>query len=251
MLVKASEALHESLETLYSVFSVYPFRPNMPCCVPHCFSEEEIQVLDKPLHLLTERDLSAFTWSLLLTCGETEDFKHFLPRLFELSVTSQDYFCDTEIVVGKLGRADFSTWSTHERATVLEFLQAWWLSVISAPPEHHKPSSSDLLTGLCCANLGVKPFLDGWLELSSRPAVLHLADFVVDNGAKVSMDKTFNAFLEAEHVKSIKDWLFSKKVLAHLETMFFTHADRRASEQISFAVSILESLQAFVLSRKS
>jgi hypothetical protein len=242
-----SERLKKSLGNLYKVFSDYPFRPTMPCCVPHCFSEEEIQALNKPLSLLTEKELSSFTWSLLLTCGEVEDFKYFLPRLFELSVTSQDYFCDTEIVVGKLGRADFSTWPAHERAAVLEFLQAWWLSVIAAPPEHRDPTSSELLTGLCCAGLDVKPFLEGWLELSSLQAALHLADFVTDNSAKLAMGKTFNAFLEAEHLPVLRTWLLNDKTCQYLEEAFFAYSERRESERLSFAVDILTSLKHFTV----
>jgi hypothetical protein len=242
-----SELLQNSLRNLYEVFSVYPFRKNMPCCVPHCFSKEEIEALNAPLTSLGEKELSSFTWSLLLTCGETEDFKYFLPRLFELSVTSQHYFCDTEIVLGKLDRAGFSAWPAHEQAAVLEFLREWWLAIISTPSEHRNPSSSELLTGLCCANLGVKPFLDGWLELTSFQAALHLADFVTDTSTGLAMGKTFNAFLEQKHLPVIRTWLFSDKTCQYLEDAFFTYSERRESERLSFAVDILTSLKHFAV----
>ena len=92
-----------ALEGLYRVFAPYPFRANMPCCIPHCFFQSEIDALDaKPLRLLESPKLSSFAFSLLLTCGEVEDFKHFLPRLFELTATTDLNSTDAEITIGKL-----------------------------------------------------------------------------------------------------------------------------------------------------
>jgi hypothetical protein len=243
----SEQNLQKSLENLYLVFRVYPFRTAMPCYIPHCFSKEDIEALDKPLVSLSEKDLSSFTWDLLLTCGETEDFKHFLPRLFELSQNPRDHFCDTEIVVGKLARADFTSWPPHEREAVLEFLHDWWQVALEAPSGCYGNTISDLLTGLCCAGLDVKPFLAMWLNTSTLASAFQLTDFVMDNSAKLRLGKKFNAFLEQEHLPVINEWLFSDETLRYLEQAFFTYSENAEAAQISVAVGVLESLREFLV----
>lgn len=46
---------------------------------------------------------AVYTW------GTADDFKHFLPRLFELLVTDSDAFVDTAAVFAKL---NYESWSS-------------------------------------------------------------------------------------------------------------------------------------------
>lgn len=242
MSTSSKQPLRQSLEQLYHVFAVYPFRPTMPCCIPHCFEQKEIDALNQPLHLLGKADLDSFTWSLLLTCGDTEDFKHFLPRLFELaSDDSPGYFCDTEIVVGKLAHAEFETWPTAERSVVLDFLRVWWRVEIERDADSF--AIGDLLTGLCCAKLDLQEFFAMWLANKTPGAASNLAQFVMDKAVAIRMGKTFNAFLEKNYLPVINAWLFSDEVLTYLEEGFFNYADTPQAETLSSAVDVLTSLR--------
>ncbi len=54
------------------------------CPCPFCVDDEEAEhLLTTPLHELTEQDLAAYSESVFLTVGGIDDFKYFLPRLFE------------------------------------------------------------------------------------------------------------------------------------------------------------------------
>lgn len=244
-MTQPEQQLQQGLENLYLVFRGYPFRSEMPCCIPHCFSKEEIAALNKPLRELSGAELSKFAWKLLNTCGEAEDFKHFLPRLFELTIKSDSYFCNIEITLGKLGRTNFTSWPTLEYESILSFLRHWWQVVLETPPEYCNITVSEFLTGLCCANTNIQPFLELWLNSSTLIASLHLTDFIEDNGAKLRMGKKFNAFLGPEHLPIINQWLFSNEIQSYLEQAFFTHTEKLAAERISIAVDILASLRKF------
>ncbi len=151
MSLEAAQVRFEAaLEGLYRVFAPYPFRTNMPCCIPHCFEQSEIDALGaKLLRSLEPGELSSFVFSLLLTCGEVEDFKHFLPRLFELTAQNCAGFVTAEIVVGKLERGNWQTWPDLERLAVSDFLSSWWRLAL----ELDDNTRDDCFAALCCAVL--------------------------------------------------------------------------------------------------
>src|SRR4051794_20200880 len=79
------QALHMSIEALYSVFSAYPLRPHVMGC-PCCVSEKDNHDLHaRPLREFTCEHLRRYAFKAMTTWGKVEDFKHFLPRIFELS----------------------------------------------------------------------------------------------------------------------------------------------------------------------
>ncbi len=92
-------AFKESVERLYQVFAKYPLREDTGMC-PCCHDPEDRKRLHaKPLRELSPEDLEPYTWSALLTWGDVEDFKHFLPRLFE---TISDCEAEVEVLLEKL-----------------------------------------------------------------------------------------------------------------------------------------------------
>jgi hypothetical protein len=186
-------SLEQVTENLYTVFAVYRFRADMPCCIPHCFDQNDINTLgSKPLHQLTGQDLGSFTYSLLLTCGEFEDLKYFLPRLLELVSLHQTDWVDEELILGKLHRAEFSSWSNPERQAVHEFLEAWWWLESSSRPETVQTS----FAALCASGESVLPYLHAWRSLESEQATLALSEFILQTYTQVLIGKKFNGFIQ-------------------------------------------------------
>src|SRR5438093_641899 len=95
------EDLLDAVAALYSAFAHYHLRPDTESC-RHCRPEEaERRLHSRPLTQLTARDLDDYAFSALLTWGDVEDFKHFLPRLFEL-LTFDVLETDPEVLLSKL-----------------------------------------------------------------------------------------------------------------------------------------------------
>ena len=83
-----TDELKESIENLYSTFSIYPLNSKMegcPCCVSDADKEK---IHSKQLRELEEEDLSRYVFKAMTTWGDTDDFKHYLPRIFELLSTT-------------------------------------------------------------------------------------------------------------------------------------------------------------------
>jgi len=109
-----TEELKISIEGLYTTFSRYPSSSTMdgcPCCVSDTDKEK---IHTKQLRQLDGDDISRYAFKAMTTWGDTDDFKHYLPRIFELLATT-DIFVDTFVLLGKLDYGNWTTW--NERKT--------------------------------------------------------------------------------------------------------------------------------------
>src|SRR6185369_16388291 len=97
-----------------------------PCCVSNSDKEK---IHSKRLRELDGDDLSRYAFKAMTTWGDTEDFKHYLPRIFELLSTT-DFIIDTFIVLGKLEYGKWKTWAEKEQIAIETFLYAWWANLI-------------------------------------------------------------------------------------------------------------------------
>lgn len=120
-----TDELQQAIQQLYETFSVYPFNARIagcPCCVLKT-DTENLHV--KPLRQLDGSDLSTYAFKAMTTWGSTQDFKYYLPRIFELLATTR-FEVDTFVVLGKLEYGKWRTWPRKEQRIIEIFLFAWW-----------------------------------------------------------------------------------------------------------------------------
>lgn len=86
---KSDNSLIEAIEALYRAFSNYPLHKHVEGC-PCCIAESDKMLLEsKPLRQLSSSDLSRYSFKAMTTWGDKNDFRHFLPRIFELVVSEE------------------------------------------------------------------------------------------------------------------------------------------------------------------
>jgi hypothetical protein len=124
---QAALDLQAAINDLYAVFSRYPLRAHLVGCA-HCFFEaDNARLHSAPLREMEERDLKMFSWKTMTTWGDAADFKHFFPRLCELSTISDDTLhFGIDLFGRKLKLAGYPNWPEEERGAFLRFLLAWW-----------------------------------------------------------------------------------------------------------------------------
>jgi hypothetical protein len=131
--------MNDAIERVYSAFSAYPHPRALDGC-PCCTSRQMAQPLvTKPLRVLDGQDLEQYAFKALTTWGTVEDYKYFLPRIIELSV-SHDLLWDIEMTLGKLAYADFASWPLHERQAIENLIVDAWMNAVrsSAVEEAHE-----------------------------------------------------------------------------------------------------------------
>lgn len=117
--------MNDAIERLYGVFSAYPHPRALDGC-PCCTSAQMAKPLvTKPLRTLDGQDLERYAFKALTTWGAVEDYKYFLPRIIELSM-SGELLWDIEMTLGKLEYGDFPSWPLREREAIeVLIVEAW------------------------------------------------------------------------------------------------------------------------------
>lgn len=207
-----------AIENLYLTFSIYPFQSTMagcPCCVSD-LDKKNIHV--KQLRDLNEEDLSKYAFKAMTTWGDLADFKHFLPRIFELLATT-NFPVDSQIVLGKLEYGNWNEWPQAEKVGIQQFLVAWWADFA----KHNKTFDLELFTKIYSYTNNIDALLTDWkISLSDNSFPLFV-DLIYHYYNDLANDqKEFKAFDEIA-LEKLKTWIDTN---AHiLETGFFHFAD--------------------------
>jgi hypothetical protein len=221
------ERLRQAIEDLYTVFAGYALPPHVEGCA-HCVFEADHKLLySADLRHLHPGDLEKYARKAMTTWGDPNDFRHFLPRIFELICLNTLWeSLDLEIVFSKLDYGEWRSWPAEEQEAITSFLVALWTDVLD-----HYPHAFDMDTCLCClgqAEDDLGPYLSMWRIAGSLPAALHFNDFIEHNTARFPTKrpqrwKLRDAFWEdrPKAAQQVSSWLLSPTRKEELETAFF------------------------------
>jgi hypothetical protein len=129
------------------------------------------RLASKALRDLDVVDLNQYAFKAMTTWGTDRDFKHFLPRLFELTLDSFSSFNFPEVLFGKLKCAKWMTWPKVEKDAIEAFLGAFWDHHLRLPPDIPDGDGiRSVLAGLAEACDSVAPYLDIWEKMETETA---------------------------------------------------------------------------------
>lgn len=224
-----------AIENLYSTFSVYPFKSTMegcPCCVSNSDKEE---IHSKTLRELDEDDLSRYTAKAITTWGDENDYKHYMPRIFELLSTT-DFIVDTFIVLGKLEYGNWKTWPEKEQLAIRQFLLAWWSDLIETKTYFDKEAFIEIskLTD------NMDEILKRWRLTQYDNNFLNYVDLVYNYYNDLSAKRIEFKELEKSKTDKLLIWINGNSNL--LEHGFFNYVDKNKeiAEKISVTQYIFE-----------
>jgi hypothetical protein len=231
---------------LYETFARYPLRAPVKGCA-HCVSREYEALLEAlPLRGLRAEHLHLFAFKALTTWGDEDDFRHFLPRIFELAAPDQ-LGVSLETVLGKLRYGDWRTWPAEEQRTVDAYLTSLWRQTLD--DDGRGPhSAQDVLVAIAAADDRIQSFLDEWVTCAERSeaAAAHLAEFVTDiadvRRVRQGVLRVSGLFNEPERL--VSRWLRSGVPTRRLEDAFFRAGRPDTQERLSTAITYLEPVCA-------
>lgn len=186
----------------------------------------------------------------MTTIGSPDDFRYFLPRLLELVADSMfepsSLQVDNEVVLGKLGYANWSTWPDDERLAVRGYLSALWGCLLAAPPgsRHWDGGLMDWLCAIAQAELDLSPYLSTWTQLLRPAMALELSTELQDRKALVNELKLGNPYWSSHErpMRQVIEWLASPPVHQLLESAFFDPAHAEWESELSWACRVQEML---------
>lgn len=125
-----------------------------PCCTS---IKDNDDLHAAPLRELTGDQLFYYGFSAVFTWGTVEDFKHFLPRLFELTATDGFDPPGTETLYHRLAYARFDTWPPAEQEAVRVFARAHLQSALT---DDDGDDPEAVLTGVMLLGEDLTPYLE-------------------------------------------------------------------------------------------
>lgn len=200
---------HPVVENLYQVFEPYRVTKSFQTCDMEILTVTELQNLKGELRQLTPPDLDRFAWKALTTWGAITDFKHFLPRLFELALRWPTQFDSLEVLFGKLQYGRWDTWPDDEQRAIREYLPVFWASAIEHPVTDALNCSADIaLCALGNTDVDLLPFLEFWRNSKCPSSRAQMSRFMECNQNVLKAPGTLaNSFWVPNREKTVVAWI--------------------------------------------
>ncbi len=245
--MKATSDLGRAIEELYDVFEKYPLRPRIELC-PCCRSErrDEVRPLhQQPLRGLSPADLHYYAFCAMTTVGDADDFRHFLPRIYEL-LLDREFLVHVSptVALGKLDYGHWRTWPEHEQRAIRGCLLAVWkaeLSVRPGPSQYDRTEIDDWLQAIALAEDDLRPYLAIWLADDSVAAGANLARWILDYRHELPTGLRNDTMWSETTVQrqQLVDWLSSAGPRDKLLGIQSSGADRDVSADAESALMVL------------
>ena len=227
--------LKTAINNLYATFAVYRHEPTMegcPCCVSDTDKEK---IHSKQLKELDGTDLSRYAFKAMTTWGNTEDFKHFLPRIYELLV-SEELKIDSSAILGKLNYGKWQSWPDEEKNAIKQFLLAWWAGMTKHTPFFDKETITEIynLTG------DIDELLYYWVICLDDYSFANYIDLIYCYYSDLTgKRKAFKRMDDTAAAKMVQ-WIQNNSGILEQGFFRFADSDIEFAEKISTAQFIIE-----------
>ena len=230
-----TDELKIAIEDLYKTFAIYPFRSSMegcPCCVSNA---DKAQLHTKRLKQLEDEDLSRYAFKAMSTWGDTDDFKHYLPRIFELLATT-NFSVDTFVVLGKLDYGEWSTWTENEQKSITDFLMAWWTDLI----KYKSSFDIEAFTEIYKLIENMDQLLDPWKIHFDDNSFKNFVELIFYYYNDLTHSKKEFKALDERSTEKLIEWIKLNSGKLESGFFYFEEKDKEFAEKISTALYLVE-----------
>jgi hypothetical protein len=205
------------IDELYDAFAAYELSAHMGYCTC-CDDADYEHALHGDLRSLEPKLVDKYVRDAIHHTGDEQDFKHFLPRVYELLTAGALPVADAEMVIGRLTMAGWAEWPAAERRPVLRLLDAMWDDAmrLAEPPI----DIDELVCGLGLAFDAIPPQFAAWRSDPRPFAKQRLAEFVIANADELAdrglRDAWWAGYPQA--VEQVVAWLLAPETLECLDS---------------------------------
>jgi len=171
--------LDDIIADSYRIFATYKIDGSLDICTHCCMPKENERLLARlpvkeiPRDLLSEYNDGA--WSMNT---EAPEFKHFLPRYFDL-IRQMDFPSHSaEIALYRLKPFDKSEWTTEELDNINAFAKAFFAHCLTIYPLPDFLKLDAILIMFWKGQFEVQPLLDIWARTKTDESIAHFRDLI-------------------------------------------------------------------------
>ena len=211
MTASTTTGLARAIAGLYEEFGDGPLARPLHGCEDCADTETLKRWAQTPLRQLPAKELDTYLYSALATIGDEEDFKHFFPRLFELTAADAVILDITfELVGSQLTRARWQQWPDRQRTPVRIALEELWKTL--GVKEYAASAIDSIVCGVALARMDMLTLLTAWQKASAPISRANLERFMEHNRDSLKRKRRLaNAFWDNSPAQEVivADWLRS------------------------------------------
>lgn len=208
--------MEKAIEYLYVTFKNYKANPNMEGSA--LYGNEVLkwnkELFSKELNQLTSEDLSRFCRKVLLTWGNIEDYKHFLPRVYEL-ISQFDTPYEEWILFDKLNRGSWRTWPDDEKTAIENYFICLWRKMLNM--NSGKVFFDDYFAAISNVYPNFEELLNIWENDLNEFSIERLIDYYYDNYKVLVIKKNLPGWKKSKELGiKFNNWLTSDSLIHKL-----------------------------------
>lgn len=148
-------------ERLYEVFGRYPRpRGETYSAYSDVTAADAAAIRERPLRELSGRDLAKYVMRAIVTWGDADELRYYLPRLLELLITERGW-ADKPTVMLNLATAGWRSWPASEQEAIEAFVRAAWQPLLAGKLTL---SLAELAFGCSLAGISLQPMAEAWRD---------------------------------------------------------------------------------------
>ena len=235
------EKLKISIDNLYTIFARYGGNSRMDGSPNYGdkVNEWNRNLYSKPLKELSDKDLSRFTGKSMTTWGEVDDYKHFLPRIFELTALYKTPY-EIWIAFSKLEFGNWRNWLPEEQAAINDYMISLFENLLNDDSELAELNFVDYFTSISNFYLGSVSLIELWDKIETKASFKHLSLLIIEHYKSVFSKGRIKGFdYTSKNIEELKKWLLRKTTIEKFEKAFFLYEKEDFAEEISWAEQLL------------
>jgi hypothetical protein len=220
VVVHPDQMLALAIEQVYAVFARYP----PPADREPAPARDGAAILERPssasLRELTDRQVAGYLGRALAIVGEADHYRHFLPRILELSVGGRggQLGLTAPSLARGLNQAGWRRWPNAEYVAITTLFVAAWVPVREAPGRR---DAGEWLCAIALLGGDIRPLLANWLAPSpSANALVQASWFLMSADVFLGPQSAAPYWADADpdSFGQVLAWMFSASVRRALES---------------------------------
>lgn len=237
-----TDRLNISIEKLYDTFAKYQGLSKLEgSALYDDLDAWNKELRSKKLRELTDEDLSRFAGKIILTWGDENDYRCYLPRILELTAELKTPY-DIWTLYSRLEDANWKTWDIQEQTAINDFTLELWNSLLNNNSEKAEWEFKDYFHAIANFYPDFSQVLKIWETNDSFASVKHLTNYIFDERQNL-FDKNYIDSVEknTKHIDQFKSWLTSESIIKKIEQAFYDNEKTEIVERLSWVEQILNN----------
>jgi hypothetical protein len=223
-----TDRLKISIEKLYDTFAKYQGLSKLEGSPLYDYLETwNKQLRSKKLRELTDDDLSLFAGKVILTWGDENDYRFYLPRILELTAELKTPY-DIWTLYSRLEDANWKTWNTEEQTAINEFTIELWNNLLNDNSEKAEWEFKDYYHSIAYFYPNFSEILKVWETNDSFASIKHLTNYIFEERQHI-FDNNYIDSIEknTKNIEQFKTWLTSDNILKKIEKAFYDNEKKK------------------------